>query len=278
MNSTPAEQNQHYAPGNIDAASEAALNALGKDTSILTTADLEGIDQFHSGGLEATHQLAARATILASDHVLDIGGGLGGPARVLAQEIGCQVTVLDMTEGFCRVGEKLTARTHLSDSVHFQVGNAPALPFEDGSFDVVWTQHSSMNIADKAQLYAQIHRVLRPGKRLALHEVTVGSGEPLHFPVPWAANPTMSFLQSQSAFRETVAKAGFRELEWKDITPWTLAWFQERQRAAQSSSASANGLSLNLLLGPNAGIMTRNFAQNAQEGRIHIVQAVFERI
>jgi len=278
MNSTPAEQNQHYAPGDIDAASEAVLNALGKDASILTTADLEGIDQFHSGGLEATHLLAARANILASDRVLDIGGGLGGPARVLAQEIGCQVTVLDVTEGFCRVGEKLTARTHLSDSVHFVVGNALDLPFEDGSFDVVWTQHSSMNIADKVQLYAQIHRVLRPGKRLALHEVTVGLDEPLHFPVPWAANPAMSFLQSQSAFRETVAQAGFRELEWNDITAWTLAWFQERQRASQRSGVSANGLSLNLLLGPDAAIMTHNFARNAQEGRIHVVQAVFERI
>ncbi len=278
MNSMPSEHTRHYAPGDIDTASEAALTALDKDTSILSITDLEGIDQFHSGGLEATRLLATRAAISATDNVLDVGGGLGGAARVLAQEIGCQVTVLDLTEAYCRVGEKLTARAHLSDRVRFQQGNALDLPFEDDNFDTVWTQHSSMNIADKERLYAQIHRVLRSGGRLALHEVTAGSSEPLHFPVPWARNLAMSFLQPQDTFRATVTQAGFRELEWNDISNWTIAWFQNRQRAAQNASAVTNGVGLQLLLGPDAGIMARNFARNVQEGRVRVVQAVFERI
>ncbi len=273
-----AEHTQHYAPGDIDAAIEAALVALGKDNTPLTLADLAGVDQFHSGGMDATRTLAKLAGITAVDRILDVGGGLGGSARLLAQEIGCQVTVVDLTEAYVRVGEKLTERLGLTDKVQFQQGNALDLPFEDGSFDVVWTQHASMNISNKARLYAQIHRVLRSGGRLALHEVIAGSGEPLHFPVPWAHDDGTSFLQSQDVFRETVVKAGHRELAWHDTTEWTMTWFQTLQRAPQNANLAVNGLGLNLLLGPEAGIMARNLALNAQEGRVRVIQALYERI
>ena len=278
MSSTPTEHTQHYAHGTIDAAIEATLAALGKENSLLTVTDLAGIDQFHSGGIEATRMLADWARVTASDRILDIGGGLGGAARLLAQEIGCDVTVIDLTEAYCRVGEKLTERANLSDRVHFQQGNATDLPFEESSFNVVWTQHSSMNIADKTRLYAQIHRVLHSGGRLALHEVIAGSGEPLHFPVPWARSEATSFLQSQDAFHAAIVNAGFREVEWHDLTEWTTSWFQERLKGQQNVPLGTNTLGLHLLVGPDVGIMSRNFAINAQEGRIRLVQGVFERI
>ena len=118
--------------------------------------------------------------------MLDVGGGLGAPARLLAHEHGCRVTVLDLTEAYCRAGERLTAWTGLGDRVRFRHGDALALPFEDGSFDVAWLQHSSMNVADKGRLYAELRRVLRPGGWLALSEVVAGSGEAPHFPALWA--------------------------------------------------------------------------------------------
>ena len=277
LSTTPiADVTKHYSPEG--AAVEAVLADLGKDTAILSIADLAGSDQFHSGGLEATRLLIQRAGIKAEDRVLDIGGAFGGPARVLAHEIGCQVTVVDLVEDYCRVGQKLTERTGLTDRVTFQQGNALDLPFDAGSFDVVWTQHSSMNIANKAALYAQIHRVLRVGGRLALHEVTAGSGEPLHFPVPFAWTEATSFLLAPDTFRETVTKAGFGELAWADLTDWTTAWFHERQNVLQTSSVAANALGLIRLLGPDAGLMTRNFAINVQQGRVRAVQGVFERL
>src|SRR5262249_19022400 len=154
---------QHYTPDNT--AVEAVLSDLGKGTSILTIGDLAGTDQFHSGGLEATQLLMQRAGIKADDRVLDIGGAFGGPARVLAHDIGCHVTVVDLIEAYCRVGEKLTERTGLADRVTFQPGSALDLPFEAGSFDVVWTQHSSMNIADKEGPYPRIPPGLPAGRR-----------------------------------------------------------------------------------------------------------------
>lgn len=278
MGSTITEFDHHYAPGNIDAAIEAALIVLGKDDSILTINDLAELDQFHTGGIEMTRTLAQRAMIRASDRVLDIGGGLGGPARLLAQEMGCQVTVVDLTEAYCRNGEKLTERVGLSHRVRFQQGNALDLPFEEGSFEVVWTQHSSMNIPDKTRLYAQIHRVLCPGGRLALHEVTAGSGEPLHYPVLWAQSEGMNFLLPPDALHDTVIKAGFRQQVWNDATDWTLSWFQDRRRAQQSSGAPATGLGLHLLLGSDFLTMARNLVRNMLEGRVRVIEGVFERL
>ena len=267
---------QHYTP--TKAALDAVMTALSKEKTILTLADLAGADQFHSGGIEATRMLAQRAGITSKDRVLDVGGAFGGPARILATEIGCQVTVIDLTEGYCRLGEKLTERTGLTERVHFQQGNALDLPFEAGSFDVVWTQHSSMNIANKELLYTQFHRVLRTGGRLALHEVMVGSGEPLRFPVPWAPTEATSFLLTPNMFRDTVTKAGFCEVEWIEFTEWTVGWFQAAQSTPQNTSGIASEIGLGRLFGPGAGVMVRNFATNAQEDRIRLSQGVFERI
>jgi ubiquinone/menaquinone biosynthesis C-methylase UbiE len=277
MDSTLSEHNQHYAPSNIDAAISAALATLNKDDGPLSIEELAGLDQFHTGGIQSTRALAQLATITASDRVLDVGGGLGGPARLLAREIGCHVVVIDLTEAYCRVGKQLTAQTNLTDRVQFQQGDALDLPFEDGSFDVVWTQHSSMNIPDKARLYAQIHRVLRPGGRLALHEVTIGSGEAIHFPALWAHSEVMNFLVSPNVLRATLTEAGFQEMAWNDASNWSLAWFQDRQRAQQNTGAASNALGLHLLLGPDVSSMVRNHIRNLQEGRIRIIEAVFKR-
>ncbi len=187
----------HYTPGSAESLADAfdrALRSWGKEGATLTPGDLAPIDQFHVGGEAATLALAALAGVGATTRVLDVGGGFGGPARTLATRYGCAVTVLDLTEAYCTVGEMLTARCGLSDHVVFRQGDALALPFPDTTFDLVWTQHSSMNIADKRQFYAETYRVLRPGGYLALYEIMAGPQAPLHYPVPWARDATISFL------------------------------------------------------------------------------------
>lgn len=166
-----AALNRHYGRADLLEAILAAVRATGKDPDALTPDDLAPIDQFHTRGKPATIELATLAGLRAGMRVLDVGGGIGGPARTLAAEFGCSVTVLDLTEAYVRTGEAITARLGLSDRVSFRHGSALALPFADGSFDAAWTQHSSMNVADKAQMYAEIRRVLRPGGIFALHEV-----------------------------------------------------------------------------------------------------------
>ncbi len=200
--------------------------------------------------------------------VLDVGGGLGGPARTIASEIGCQVTVLDLTEEYCRVGEMLTARTGLSDRVAFRHGDALAMPFADGSFDAVWTQHATMNIEDKEGLYAEIHRVLRPGGRHALHEVMAGPVQPIHFPVPWASDATISFLRPPETVRALLKQVGFTEVVWVDVTA------QATEPPPPAGGPSPFGKHLLVSDFPTRG---RNFGRNLDEGRVRVIQGVFER-
>ena len=169
---------EHYGRGDLASAILTALSAAGKDPAALTIEDLAPIDQLHARGSEATLELARLAGITAGMRVLDVGGGLGGPARTLASAFGCSVEVLALTEEFCRAGEMLTARTDLADLVCFRQGNALKMRYPDAGFDVAWTQHSSMNIADKERLYAEIHRELSPSGHLAMHEMLAGLPHP----------------------------------------------------------------------------------------------------
>src|SRR2546425_3695685 len=159
-----------------------ALATAGKHLDALTIDDLSPTDQFHGGGKAATVRLAHLAGFAPGTRVLDVGGGLGGPARTLAVEFGCHIAVIDLTESYVRAGAMLTARLGLGDRVTPYVGNALELPFTPGAFDVVWTQNSGMNIADKERLYRGLYRVLRPGGRLAVQEPMAGPGQPLIFP------------------------------------------------------------------------------------------------
>jgi len=265
---------EHYARGDLLAKALEALRAAGKRADTLTTRDLAPIDQLHARSREATLDLARLVGIEAGMRVLDVGGGLGGPARTLASEFGCLVEVLDLTEEFCRAGAAFTTRTGLSDLVSFRHGSALEMPYPDAGFDVAWTQHSSMNIADKGRLYGEIRRVLRPGGRLALHEILAGALSPIYLPVPWARRPELNHLRPPKDVRELLEETGFAELNWIDETALALRWHQERLAAMPEKPSP---LGLRLVLGDDLGEMFRNQVRNLEERRISIVQAVFER-
>ncbi len=271
---TPAVS-QHYGRDNLGEAILAAVRAMGKDPSHLTAGDLAPATEFHIGGREATRELASLADLRAGMHVLDVGGGLGGPAQTLASEFGCVVTVLDLTEAYCQIGAMLTARTGLANQVIFQCGNALDLPFPDRAFEVVWTQHSSMNIADKVRLFAEMFRVLRPGGVYAMHEVMAGPVQPIHFPVPWARNPAISFLQPAGVVRALLTEAGFEEVHWRDTSLASLEFL--RQRLAQTADGNLPPLGLHLLLGEEFQSMFQNMERNLAENRIAVIQGVFRR-
>lgn len=260
----------HYTPAHLTDAFERVLRAWGKEDGLLTPGDLAPIDQFHIGGEGATRSLAALAGIGPTTRVLDVGGGFGGPARTLAATYGCSVVVLDLTEAYCQVGEMLTARCGLSDRVSFRHGDALAIPFPDAAFDLVWTQHSSMNIADKRRLYAEAARVLKPGGRLALYEIMAGTQEPLHYPVPWARDASISFLSPPDEVHALLTDAGFRTLHWEDLTETAVTGAQPRP----ASPAAQPGLQL--VLGDDFLERARNMFRNLAEHRTALVRAVLE--
>lgn len=265
---------EHYGRRDLGEAILAGLRAAGKRFEAVTPDDLAPVDHFHVRGKAATLELARLAGVTRGLRVLDVGGGIGGAARTLAGGSGCAVTVLDLTEEYCRVGEMLTGLTGLSDLVTFRCGSALEIPEASGSFDLVWTEHSSMNIADKERLYAEIYRILRPGGRLALYEIMAGPVTPIHLPVPWARTPAISFLRSPEEIRTVLMDTNLQEVARVDVTDLSLTWFRERVTPAE---ASLPPLGVHLLLGEDFTAMFRNMVRNLEENRVKILQAVFER-
>jgi SAM-dependent methyltransferase len=251
----------------------AALRTAGKDLAALTPRDLAAVDQFHVRGLAATRDLAESAGLQAGERVLDAGGGLGGPARVLAGERGCAVEVLDLSADFCRAGALLTHLTGWTGRVRFCNGSALDLPYPSSRFDVYWTQHSTMNIANKTRLYAEARRVLRPGGRLAFYEIMAGPGGAPHYPVPWARGPEASTLPAPEAIRDLLDRLGLEEQAWQDDSEAAFRWFRERGGSGPRPSA----LGLHLVLGGDYGRMIENQVRNLAEGRIRVIRGVFSR-
>ena len=262
----------HYDRSDIGQRIFEGLRAAGADPEAPTLDDLAPVEHFHTRARGASLDLLRLAALGPGDRVLDLGGGIGGGARLLAAEAGCRVTVLDLTEAYVEVGRDLTRRTGLEDRVEFVHGDALAAPFADGAFDGVWTQHASMNIPDKDALYAEAGRVLRAGGTLAIHEVMAGPGGPIHLPVPWARDPADSHLRPAEDVRATIAALGFREVAWEDQSAVSLEFNRARVAAA---SGGFPPLGLHLLLGEDYGAMITNQVRNLEEDRIRIVMGVW---
>lgn len=261
---------EHYRASGLVERLKTALTAFGPDQQRLAPQQLAALDQFHTRGLAATAELAVLAGIAAGLSVLDVGSGVGGPARFLAATYGCQVTGVDLSEAFVDAARYLTRRTGQSERVSFETASALALPFDDGHFDVVLLQHVAMNISDRTRLYREIRRVLKLNGRFALYDVVLKDGDP-HYPVPWARTPATSFLLTAAATGEAVEAAGFRKLAWQDDTEAAKAWIAQLRASGPPPSPN-----LGVVMGPDFAQLAANLGRNLMEGRLGILAAVFE--
>jgi sarcosine/dimethylglycine N-methyltransferase len=273
MPGNPVEN--HYTTSALGATILAALQRIGKDIDHLTPDDLAPVDEFHGGQRPATIRLAELLGLTGTERVLDVGSGLGGPSRFLAWRYGVKVSGVDLTAEFVQVAGMLTQRTGLVGQVDYRQGNALDLPFDDQSFDVVWSQNAAMNIADRGRLYCEMHRVLKPGGKLALQEVAAGPGGAPHFPVQWAREPSISYLYTAEATRAKLEAAGFRVVVWQDTTDEALA---AAARRARHTEGAPPPLGTHLILGPDWRAMFANSARNLEERRTELFNAVLERV
>lgn len=253
-----------------------ALGRNGKDTHSLAREDVGGIDEFHPGGREATRDLARLAGLTRGMEVLDLGCGLGGPARTLHAEIGCRLTGVDHNEEYLDLAEALSEATRMGGEVQFHQGDALDLPFADRSFDVVWVQHAAVQVEDKPAMLAEVRRVLRGGGRLALYEPWAGpNASPRHFPVPWTDTESGCYLVSPEDLRAAVQAEDLECFLWED-----------RSRVALRSVHEALGggvfihpsdpppLGLNLVVS-RAAERRSNLTGDLEEDRLRVVQGVF---
>jgi len=262
----------HYRATGLTERLRTVLADLGPEHQLLTPQQLGTLDQFHTRGLAATAELAQLADITAGMSVLDVGSGVGGPARFLAATYGCRVTGVDLSEPFVEAARYLTERTGQGGQLSFQTASALQLPFNEGRFDIVLLQHVAMNISDRGRLYREIRRALKSGGRFATFDVVLSSGEP-HYPLPWARTPATSFLLTIDATREAIESAGFRMLAWQDDTEVAKAWFAQLRASGPPPSPN-----LGVVMGPDFAELAANLGRNLMEGRLGILTAVFEAV
>ena len=262
----------HYTHGTLMDAILAKLAEAGIALDGLTAQDLAPMDHLHGRGREATDEMIARLQPQPGQHLIDIGCGVGGPARYLAATTGARVSGIDLTPEFIAVADELATMTGLSDKADFQVGDALNLPFDASAFDAGYTQNVSMSVPDKARFFAEAARVLKPGARFVAGEVAQGPGGDVIYPVPWAMTAEISHLTTPEETAAILEDAGFRVEAMHDSTDQAMAYNQAaRTRAKEQGAPILNPL---VILRENALERMRNSARNVAQGRAIPVEFV----
>ena len=267
MTDTTTRVREHYSATDLTDRIKSALATTVPEDEKLTVAQLAPLDQFHTRGILATTELADAAELASSTHVLDLGCGIGGPARYLAATFGCKVIGVDLSPGFIDAATYLTERCELSDRVNFQIGDALHLPFENAAFDTVFLQHVAMNIDNRGALYAEVNRILTPKGRFVVHDLVLRDGYVV-YPTPWARDASTSFLFSELDTRSALEQAGFKAVLWRDDTRSTIDWFKA------SMANPPREPNLGAVMGPDFPVIIENLARNLRENRLGVLSAV----
>ncbi|OBA79794.1 SAM-dependent methyltransferase [Mycobacterium sp. 1164966.3] len=249
----------------------AALTAAGKVLDQLEPTDLPLLEDFHTMGRYATSQLVDLTQIATDSRVLDAGSGVGGTARYVAHRYGCPVTAVDLTDEYCQTNRWLNGLVGLDNLIVVRQADVTELPFADGTFDVVVSQHVQMNVADKSRLYSEARRVLTAGGRLAMWDITIGDTRELDYPLPWADHPTTSHLVTSDALRAAVESAGFSVDRWNDLTDQAAALMQTLL------AQPVNPLGLHTFV-PDFARKAENLTNALADGRLRVIQGVVRAI
>jgi len=263
---------QHYTHGSLEAAILDGLRRSGKDADRLDPDDLAPADEFHIGGRQATMEFADQLGLRPGMELLDIGSGIGGPARYFAHHRKCRVTGIDLTDEYVRVAGALSQRAGLAGNLKFVQGSALALPFPPGSFDVAYMLHVGMNIADKATLFGQVKRVLKPGGTFGVYDVMrIGSGD-LAYPVPWARTAESSFVADAGDYRRLLRDAGFDVQKERERRAFAIEFFKKMQ--ARVAESGLPPLGLHIAMGADFPHMVRNLVANLENGLLAPIEMI----
>ena len=262
----------YYSPNDLYNKIIEGLNKLGKDLSKITLDDLQPVDEFHIRGDVATKELIKLSGFTPDMHILDVGCGIGGSTRRLAHETGCCVTGIDLSDEYIDTAQRLTQLLNMQERVKFHATSALALPFDDNSFDGVWSLQMNMNVEDKLSWLKETYRVLKPGGRAVLYEVCGGKNSPPYFPVPWAQDSSMSFLVPPESFRAVITAAGFDITVWNDKTDLAQKAFANAKEPVGEPNLPVLGVYL--LVGNDIQTKAYNLHRNLDDERVSLIETV----
>ncbi len=262
----------YYSPSDLYGKIIDGLNKLGKDLSKITLDDLQPVDEFHIRGDAATKELIKLSEFTPDMHILDVGCGIGGSTRRLSHETGCRVTGIDLSDEYIDTAQRLTQLLNMEEKVKFHAASALELPFDDDSFDGVWSLQMNMNVEDKLSWLKETYRVLKPGGRAILYEVCGHKNTPQYFPVPWAQDSSMSFLVPPASFRNIIEAAGFEISVWNDKTDLAKIAFANAKQPVGEPTLPPLGVYL--LVGKDIQTKAYNLRRNLDEERVSLIETV----
>jgi len=273
-NSVEEQVAQYYTHGKLERTILDALQAASKNPDKLELADLEPFDEFHAGGREATVEFGSQMGLGRGSYVLDVGSGIGGPARYFAQALGWRVVGIDLTKEFVEVATSLSKRAGMDGSVSFQQANAIATPFDSESFDGAYTIHVAMNIEDKVSLFREVRRLLKPGGTFGIFDIMREGAGPLSFPLPWARTKDTSFVETIETYRELLRSAGFKVEKERNRRAFTVEFFQRLQARVAANGGKLPPLGLHLIAGREWPQRIQNFAADFGRGLLAPVEMI----
>ncbi len=268
---------EHYNSENLTDRIRQAIIDAGKDPSDLQIKDLAGIDQLHTGGAKASLDLFDHVSFPEKAIIFDAGCGIGGSSRLLSKQLNCKFIGVDLADEFVNAANFLTRATHLEKQVKFQQGSVLDLPFDTDTFDGVLCQHILMNISDKALAIKEFYRILKPGGKLVLHEITKGESDNIQFPVPWAAQESISFLEPWDSLKDILLNQGFQCLIEKDKSQDAMTWWEKVNAFSKKKSQGVNPLNPGLIFGTNSKFFGKNMAANFRNQSICLIEAVYKK-
>jgi ubiquinone/menaquinone biosynthesis C-methylase UbiE len=267
----------HYSHGYLLDAIEDSLAKLGKTVESVTIEDLAPVDEFHIGGRVATEKFLRQLNLDQKDHVLDVGCGLGGAARYVANKYHNNVSGIDLTEEYIETGNALCAWVNLDKRVSLHQGSALSMPFEDGTFDAAYMMHVAMNIENKAQLFKEVSRVLRPGASFGTYDVMrITEGE-LTYPVPWATEKSTSHLATPHRYKHYLTNAGFEVSAENNRQDFALDFFEQLGKKTGANSGPPP-LGLHTLMQESTGVKIQNMIGNIKANLIAPVEIIAKKI
>jgi ubiquinone/menaquinone biosynthesis C-methylase UbiE len=266
----------HYARSNLIAAIQDGLAQMGKTTGTVTVDDLVAVDEFHIGGRKATEELIQQLGLSSIDRVLDIGCGLGGPARFVADRYKCHVTGIDLTRDYVEAGNAVCEWVGLSDRVSLGQASALSIPYPDAAFSAAYLLHVGMNIEDKVKLFAEAARVLRPGSRFGVYDVMRTGDGALAYPLPWATTSECNAVAEPEQYRCALTSAGFEILSERNRREFALTYFNQI-RSKMSAAHGPGPLGLQTLMGERRQAQVKNMIENISAGRIAPVELIVRK-
>lgn len=276
MDNLNSHVEKHYTRDGLFEVIVQKLKDNGIEKDKITRKDISQVDEFHLRGSLATQELVNEAGFDKDTKVLDVGCGIGGPARMIAETFGCKVTGVDLTEEFIRTAKLLSELVGLNDLTEFICADATKLPLADESYDIVWTQHAQMNIKEKKKLYSEIHRVLKKGGRFIYYDIFSVGNESLYFPLPWAEESTISHLITIPDYNELLTETGFKEVQKKDQTENSANFIKEM--FAKVAKEGPPKIGLNLLMKETSIEKLKNVLRNITDNKMAVQNGIYQKI